>query len=56
MATQQEVIKAFMKSLDNTTLTGADAFNEAIKARSNFKSFKAVRTKFLADLKAAKNW
>ena len=56
MATQQEVIKTLMQSLDNSTLNGADAFNEAIKASSNFKSFKAVRTKFLADLKAAKNW
>ena len=56
MVTQQEVIKTFMRTLDNTTLTGAAAFNEAIKASSNFKNFKAVRTKFLADLKAAKNW
>lgn len=55
MATQQAVIKAFMQSLDNTTLTGAAAFNEAIKASSNFKIFKALRTKFLADLEAVKN-
>ena len=44
-----------MQSLDNSTLTGAAAFNEAIRASSNFKSFKALRTKFLADLKTAKN-
>ncbi len=56
MATQQEVIYNFMQSLDKTTLKGAAAINQAIKASSNFKSFNAVRTKFLADLKASKNW
>ena len=54
--TQQEVIKTFMHSLDETTLKGSAALNEAIKASSNFKSFKAVRTQFLNDLQAAKNW
>ena len=54
--TQQEVIKTFMHSLDETTLKGSAALNEAIKASSNFKSFKAVRTQFLNDLQSAKNW
>lgn len=36
MATQQEVIKAFMKSLDTTTLSGEAALDEAIRACSNF--------------------
>ncbi len=31
MATQQEVIKKFMASLDNTTLSGETALNAAIK-------------------------
>ncbi len=53
--TQQEVIKTFMHSLDETTLKGSAALNEAIKASSNFKSFKAVRTQFLNDLQSAKN-
>ena len=56
MATQQKVIKTFMQTLDNTTLTGAAALNRAIRRSSGFKSFSAVRTKFLADLRAAKNW
>ncbi len=54
--TEQEVIKTFMHSLDETTLKGAAALNEAIKASSKFKSFKAVRTQFLNDLQSAKNW
>ncbi|MBR0060805.1 MAG: calcium-binding protein, partial [Selenomonadaceae bacterium] len=56
MATQQEVIKTFMQSLDNSTLKGAAAINQAIRASSDFKNFNAVRRKFIADLKAAKNW
>lgn len=54
--TQQEVIKTFMQSLNDTTLKGGAAVNEAIKASSSFKSFSAVRKQFLADIKAAKNW
>ena len=54
--TQQEVIRTFMQSLNDTTLKGGAALNEAIKASSNFKSFSAVRKQFLDDLKAAKNW
>ncbi|MBR4151379.1 MAG: calcium-binding protein [Selenomonadaceae bacterium] len=56
--TQQEVIKTFMESLNNTTLQGEAALDEAIKAssKSKFKSFKELKTQFLADLKAAKNY
>lgn len=54
--TQQEVIKTFMQSLNDTTLKGGAALNEAIKASSSFKSFSEVRRKFLEDIKAAKNW
>ena len=62
MATQQDVIKSFMQTLNNTTLKGGEALNEAIRVssgyRSNlgFKNFAAVKKKFLADMKAAKNW
>lgn len=37
MATQQEVIKAFMKILDDTNLAGEQAFDNAVKACSHFK-------------------
>lgn len=56
MATQQEVIYNFMQSLDNTTLKGAAAVNEAIRASSNFKNFNAVKKQFMNDLRSAKNW
>ena len=56
MATQQEVIYNFMQSLDNTTLKGAAAVNEAIRASSDFKNFKAVKKQFMNDLRSAKNW
>ena len=39
MATQQEVIKAFMASLNTTTLQGEAALDEAIKACSTFSNF-----------------
>ena len=53
--TQQEVIKAFMKALDTTTLKGEDALNEAIKACSTFKSFKELKTEIINDCKKAKS-
>lgn len=56
MAPQQKVIKTFMQTLDNTTLTGAAALNRAIRKSSDFKNFDEVKKQFLADLKAAKNW
>ena len=36
--TQLEVIKRFMASLDKTNLYGVKAFDEAVKACSNFTS------------------
>ena len=39
MATQQEVIKKFMASLDNTTLSGAVALDTAIKYATNYKYY-----------------
>ena len=56
MATQQEIIKAFIQSLGKTELKGTKAVNEAIKASSKFKSFAKLRTQFLNDLKSANNW
>ena len=56
--TQQEVIKTFMQSLNDTTLKGGKALDAAIKTASGskFKSFAALKKKFLTDQKAAKNW
>ena len=53
MATQQEVIKAFMKSLDETELSGRAALDEAVRATSNFSSYMEVINKFYDDRKAA---
>ena len=56
MATQQEVIKTFMQSLDKTELSGRAALDEAIQASSNFKNFEEVRNSFAKDFDEAKNW
>ena len=53
--TQQEVIKAFMKSLDETNLAGEAALNEAIRACSPFKSFKELKAAMINDCKKAKS-
>ena len=55
MATQLEVIKKFMASLDETTLAGTAALDEAIKACSSFKSFKELRNAMISDCKKAKS-
>ena len=55
LMTQQEVIKAFMKSLDETTKTGTAALNEAIRKCSPFKSFKALKAAMISDCKKAKS-
>ncbi len=55
MATQQEVIKKFMKSLDTTTKSGTAALDEAIKACSTFKNMQDAVDKMVADCKAAKS-
>ena len=56
--TQQEVIKAFMQSLDKTELTGRAALDEAVKtaSKSKFKNFEELAESFLSDHYAAKNW
>lgn len=49
--TQQDIIKAFMYSLDKTTLSGASALNEAVDYASNgkFKTCEELITKFVSD-------
>lgn len=56
MATQQEVMKAFMKSLDETENSGRAALDEAVKNSSKFTSYQAVLEKFQSDWKSAGNW
>ena len=53
--TQLEIIKNFMASLDKSTLSGAAAFDEAIKACSKFSSAEEVINKMLDDCKNAKS-
>ncbi|SEH27608.1 calcium-binding protein [Selenomonas sp. KH1T6] len=49
MATQQEVIKKFMQSLDNSKLSGTKALDEAVKNCSGgkFKSMDALKEDFV---------
>lgn len=54
--TQQEVIKAFMQSLDKTELSGRAALDEAVRASSNFSSYQEVANQFLEDQTTTKNW
>ena len=54
--TQQEVIKAFNQSLNNTNLSGRAALDEAVRASSNFANYQEVVNQFLKDQKSAKNW
>ena len=53
MATQQEVIKVFMKSLDTTTASGVTALNNAVKACSSFSSLQNVIDKLISDCQRA---
>ena len=55
MASQQEVIKAFMASLDKTTLKGSEALDEAIRACSDFKSMSEVIAQMLEDQENSKD-
>lgn len=55
MATQQDVIKKFMASLDKTTLSGTAALDEAIKACSNFGSMQEVIDKMISDCESVGN-
>ena len=49
--TQQDVIKKFMKSLDDTKLKGTEALDEAIKACSNFKGIQDAINHMVKDCK-----
>ena len=53
MATQQEVIKKFMKSLDTTSKSGKLALDAAIKACSSFGNLKSVVTQLIGDCQSA---
>ena len=47
--TAQEVIKTFMNSLDNTTLSGTSALNEAVAACSNYSSMQDLINHLVSD-------
>ena len=53
MATAQEVIKNFMKSLDETSLSGESAVDEAIQACSDFNSISDAISQMVSDCKNA---
>ena len=53
--TQQEVMKTFMQSLNETEKSGRSALDEAIKASSDFGSYQKVVSKFYADIKRVDN-
>ena len=46
---QNEVMKTFFGTLKNSTLTGREALDEAIRACSNFTSYENLLENFLAD-------
>ena len=54
--TQQEVMKTFMQSLNETDKSGRAALDDAIKASSSFGSYNEVVNKFYADWQEAGNW
>ena len=54
--TQQEVMKTFIKSLDDTEMSGRSALDEAIKKSSDFGSYQEVVSKLYADWQEAGNW
>ena len=51
--TQQEVIKAFMESLDTTKTSGVKALNAAVKACLDFNDLQSVIDKLISDCKNA---
>ena len=53
--TPQDVIKTFMSSLDQTTLSAKAAMDEAIRACSNFTSMQDAINHFISDAQNAKN-
>lgn len=52
MSTAQEVIKNFMKSLDNTTSSGTAALDEAVKSVSKFSSWSELTKTMIKDCQA----
>ena len=53
MATAAQVMKAFMTSLDNTSLSGTAALDEAVQACSSFTSIQAVISQCIIDCQNA---
>ena len=51
--TQKDVIQRFMASLDKTNLSGVKAFDEAVKACSNFTSAQDLINQMISDCKKA---
>ncbi|MBR1579780.1 MAG: hypothetical protein IJ668_04705, partial [Selenomonadaceae bacterium] len=51
--TGKEVIQAFMRSLDNTTLKGQAALDEAVRACSNFNGINDLINQFVSDCQNA---
>ncbi len=56
MGTQQETIRSFMHSLDETTLTGYAALDEAVRASSKFDGMQDLIDHFLADAGDGSSW
>ena len=52
MFTQQEVIKALMATLDETTLKGTEALDAALKTCSDFDSLQDFKNKIISDCKS----
>ncbi|MBE8955211.1 MAG: hypothetical protein SR2Q5_06055 [Quinella sp. 2Q5] len=55
MLTQQDVIKAFMKSLDKTTASGVNALDAAVKACSKFTDLQSVINQLINDCRKAES-
>lgn len=49
MATQQDIIKQFMHSLDETTLRGTAALDEAVRACSSYWGMQDLIDHFVSD-------
>ena len=56
MSTAQEVIKKFMKSLDNTSLKSTAALDQAVRVCSSFSSMQDVIDNLIADCKASSSY
>lgn len=56
MATQQDIIKQFMHSLDETTLRGTAALDEAVRACSSYRGMQDLINHFVSDAEQAGDW